>query len=166
VAQEAVPILPDDTAVEVFRKVTVAAEVALLRCLPALLAGNAPHLPQDLGAGSYFGRRTARDGIIDWQRGAVAVHNLIRAVAPPYPGAFTQAAGLPLRILRSLPASGALTAQPPLLRWHEGELLAVCHDGALKLLEFELGQEIRSAAAFHRAFGTRAVLLEPVVEAA
>ena len=41
VDSEPVPILPDDTAVEVFRKVTVAAEVALHRCLPALIAGNA-----------------------------------------------------------------------------------------------------------------------------
>ena len=41
VDSEAVPILPDDTALEVFRKVTVAAEVALHRCLPALIAGTA-----------------------------------------------------------------------------------------------------------------------------
>jgi methionyl-tRNA formyltransferase len=40
VASEAVPILPDDTALEVFRKVTVAAEVALHRALPALIAGT------------------------------------------------------------------------------------------------------------------------------
>ena len=44
--------------VEVFRKVTVAAELALHRCLPALIAGTARHTPQDLAAGSYFGRRT------------------------------------------------------------------------------------------------------------
>ncbi|TMH14672.1 MAG: formyltransferase, partial [Betaproteobacteria bacterium] len=44
VAQQAVPILPDDTAKEVFDKVTVAAELALSRALPALLAGNAPRI--------------------------------------------------------------------------------------------------------------------------
>jgi methionyl-tRNA formyltransferase len=92
VDRQAVPILPDDTAVEVFRKVTVAAEIVLYRSLPALLAGNARHEPQQLSRGSYFGRRTARDGAIDWRRGALAAHNLIRAVAPPYPGAFSRAA--------------------------------------------------------------------------
>lgn len=166
VEQQAVAILPDDTALEVFRKVTVAAELALQRALPALIAGNAPHREQDLSAGSYFGRRSARDGIIDWSRGAAATHNLIRAVAPPYPGAYTQAAGMPMRILRSLPGPVSLTAEPALLRWQEGELLAVCHDGSLKLLEFELGTEIHNAAAFYRAFGARAVPLEPVLEAA
>jgi methionyl-tRNA formyltransferase len=166
VEQQAVPILPDDTALEVFRKVTVAAEIALDRALPALIAGTAPHREQDLSAGSYFGRRSARDGIIDWSRGAVATHNLIRAVAPPYPGAYTAAAGMPMRILRSLLGPASLTAAPALLRWQDGQLLALCHDGALKVLEFELGNEIRSAMAFYRAFGTRPVPLEPVLEAA
>lgn len=166
VEQQAVPILPDDTAFEVFRKVTVAAEVALHRALPALIAGNAPHREQDLSAGSYFGRRGARDGIIDWSRGALATHNLVRAVAPPYPGASTAAAGMPMRILRSLLGPVGLRAEPAQLRWQEGQLLALCHDGSLKLLEFELGAEIRSAAAFYRAFATRPVPLEPVLEAA
>src|SRR6185295_19794992 len=40
VDQQAVPILPNDTAFEVFNKVTVAAEIVLCRCLPALLSGN------------------------------------------------------------------------------------------------------------------------------
>jgi methionyl-tRNA formyltransferase len=162
---QAVPILPDDTALEVFRKVTVAAEVTLHRCLPALIAGSARHTPQDLGAGSYYGRRSARDGAIDWRRGALAAHNLIRAVAPPYPGAFSEAEGLPLRILRALPAANAGRADAALLRWRAGSVYALCHDGALKLLEFELGDDIGSAEGFHRRYGERSLTLKPVMEA-
>jgi methionyl-tRNA formyltransferase len=162
---EAVPILPDDTALEVFRKVTVAAEVTLHRCLPALIAGTARHTPQNLSAGSYYGRRSARDGAIDWRRGALAVHNLIRAVAPPYPAAFSEAEGLPLRILRSLPAASAGRAEAPLLRWRDGNVYALCHDGALKLLQFELGDDIGSAESFHRRYGERSLTLRPVMEA-
>ena len=169
VAQQAVPILPDDTAIEVFRKVAVAAELVLDRALPALIAGTAPHRPQDLAAGSYFGRRTPRDGAIDWRAGARAAHNLIRAVAPPYPGAFTEAEGVPLRILRSLPVAvpdglAADAAAAPLLRWHRGALYALCRDGALKLLQFDLGGELHGAEAFHRRFGERALKLKPVME--
>jgi len=142
----------------------VAAEVALHRCLPALIAGTARHTPQDLAAGSYFGRRTARDGAIDWRRGALAVHNLIRAVAPPYPAAYSEAQGLPLRILYSLPAASGMRAEPPVLRWRDGEVYALCHDGALKLLEFELGDDIGSAAGFHRRFGDSSLALKPVME--
>jgi methionyl-tRNA formyltransferase len=164
VAREAVPILPDDTAVEVFRKVTVAAEVALDRCLPSLLAGTAVHEPQDLARGSYFGRRTARDGAIDWRRGALAAHNLVRAVAPPYPGAYSEADGMPLRILRSLPAMGELSQATPALQWQNDGLFARCHDGALKLLDFELGSDIRDAAAFRLRYGDRLLSLKPVME--
>lgn len=89
VGQLAVPILGDDTAQEVFAKVLVAAEVVLWRAWPALLRGDAPRLPQDLSQGSYFGRRTPEDGRIDWRVPAARIHDLVRAVAPPYPGAFT-----------------------------------------------------------------------------
>jgi methionyl-tRNA formyltransferase len=164
VDQQAVPILPDDTAVEVLRKVAVAAELVLDRCLAGLIDGNARLRPQDPAAASYFGRRTARDGAIDWRRGVQSVHNLVRAVAPPYPGAYSQAQGLPLRILRSLPDSPEWRSSEPVLRWRAGALYALCHDGALKLLEFELGDGIADAHAFHRRFGQRALSLEPVME--
>ncbi len=56
VAQQAVPILPDDTALEVFQKVTVAAEMALKVCLPDLLAGRAQAVKQDLSQRRVFRR--------------------------------------------------------------------------------------------------------------
>jgi methionyl-tRNA formyltransferase len=90
IGRTAVPILPDDTARDVFGKVVVAAEVTLWRALPDLVDGNPPRIPNDLAAGSYFGGRKPEDGRIDWRADAVAIHNLVRAVAPPYPGAFTQ----------------------------------------------------------------------------
>jgi len=93
IAQTAVPILPDDTAYQVFGKLTVAAEQTLWNALPAILAGQAPQLPNDLSQGSYFGGRKPEDGRIDWSQTAQAVYNLHRAVAPPYPGAFTVLAG-------------------------------------------------------------------------
>lgn len=89
VDQFAIPILPDDTAQEVFEKSTVAAEICLNRTLPKLLAGTAAHQPQDLSLGAYFGGRKAEDGRIDWQQNARQIHNLVRAVTTPYPGAFS-----------------------------------------------------------------------------
>ena len=93
VAQTSVPILPDDTAYDVFGKLTVAAEQTLWRVLPALLIGQAPALPNDLSRGGYFGARKPEDGRIDWSQPAQTVYNLHRAVAPPYPGAFTELTG-------------------------------------------------------------------------
>jgi methionyl-tRNA formyltransferase len=99
--QSAVPILPDDTAEQVFDKVTVAAEQVLWRCLPTLMDGSAKRLTNDITQGSYFGGRKPEDGRIDWQRPAAQVYNLMRAVAPPYPGAFTEVAGHKLVVARA-----------------------------------------------------------------
>jgi methionyl-tRNA formyltransferase len=93
VDQLAVPILHDDDAREVFAKVTVAAEAVLARSLPGLIAGTAPRRLQPIEPGQYFGRRRPEDGRIDWSLGAEQIHNLVRAVAPPFPGAFTQIRG-------------------------------------------------------------------------
>jgi methionyl-tRNA formyltransferase len=106
VDQERVPILPDDTAFDVFRKVTYAAEICLHRAVPGLVAGTAPKVEQDLRAGSYFGGRSARDGVIDWSLSAQRIHDLVRAVAPPYPGASTVLDGRELLILRTQRVGG------------------------------------------------------------
>ena len=93
VDQLAVPILENDEAREVFNKVTVAAEIILARSLPGLIAGTAPRLPQRLEEGKYYGRRRPEDGRIDWAASARDIHNLVRAVAPPFPGAFGEVDG-------------------------------------------------------------------------
>ena len=89
VAQQAVAIGPDETAGEVFANVTTAAAQTLAGVLPRLLKGEVPRRPNNLAEGSYFGGRKPEDGRIDWEQTAAQVYNLIRAVAPPYPGAFT-----------------------------------------------------------------------------
>ncbi|WP_124094256.1 formyltransferase [Burkholderia gladioli] len=140
--QTAVPILPDDTAAQVFDKVTVAAEQTLWRVLPALLAGEAPHLPNDFSQGSYFGGRKPEDGRLDWSKPAAEVYNLIRAVAPPYPGAFTELHGRRFVVARArLAAPGSPAAQaardlPPGLHVSDNALFGVCGDSrAVSILE-------------------------------
>jgi len=148
VAQTAVPILPDDTAFEVFGKVVVAAEQTLWRVLPLMLAGRTPKLPNDLTKGSYFGGRKPEDGRIDWKKPAQHVHNLVRTVAPPYPGAFEEIAGDKITLVRTrlVPAS----ARPTLERSHGtqdkffegGRLYARCGDGNyLQILGIQINDQ-------------------------
>jgi len=110
VAQTSVPILGDDTAHEVFQKVAVAAELTLARALPQLLAGTAARVPLDLKSGSYFSGRKPEDGRIDWSRPATEVYNLIRAVAPPYPGAFCDVDGVRIVVRAARAPVAAATA--------------------------------------------------------
>ena len=154
VAQQAVPILPDDTALEVFRKVTVAAEMALYACLPDLLAGRAHAVKQDLSKGAYFGGRKAEDGIIDWSQSAQQIHNLVRAVAPPYPGATTQLMGKPMRILQTIQTNcKAARKEHPAFYVKEGEAYAICGSGVLRVVKFELDVKETSAEEFAAKYG-------------
>jgi len=161
VAQQAVAILPDDTAKEVFDKVTTAAESTLRGALPALLAGNAARVGQDPGAATYFGGRKPEDGRIDWSKSATVVHNLVRAVAPPYPGAFTAIGGRPARVLRTrVVDSLALPAGGPSMKLENGQLLARCGGGgALAILALEVDGAPMSAAGFVAAHGAGGVPL-------
>jgi methionyl-tRNA formyltransferase len=154
VAQTAVPILPDDTAKEVFDKVTVAAELTLDDVLPALVAGTAPRQPQDLRQGGYFGGRKPEDGVVDWSRSAAEIHNLVRAVAPPYPGARTTLRGRPARILRTRvldPRSPP--AKTPSLTVEGNRIVARCAGGTLLILALEIEGDVVGADALARVLG-------------
>ncbi len=73
VAQTAVPILPDDTAGDVFDKVTVAAEHdALARAARAARGRRRRACRRTSPHGSYFGGRKPEDGRIDWSQPAPA----------------------------------------------------------------------------------------------
>jgi methionyl-tRNA formyltransferase len=150
VAQQAVPILPDDTAFEVFGKVTVAAELALYAVLPQLLAGTAPRTPNDLTKGGYFGGRKPEDGRIDWSQPAQQVYNLHRAVAPPYPGAFTDVGPRRYVIERARLFHGDTTmfaGLPPGLAVVDNAILGVCGDGRALLIHSLLADGLRISAA-------------------
>ncbi len=147
VDQMAVPVLSDDTAYDVFRKVCTAAELVLSRSLPSLCAGTAMATALDLTAGSYFGARRPEDGEIDWSQGALRAHNLVRAVAPPFPGARTQLAGQTLRVLRTRldgrTAQAPANAAPACVFADADHVYARCPDGSLlRLLEVEWGDQL------------------------
>jgi methionyl-tRNA formyltransferase len=101
VGQVAVPIDPDEDATAVFAKVSNAAIEVMQAALPELLQGRVPRTPNVLAKGSYFGGRKPEDGRIHWNQSAKQVHDLIRAVAPPYPGAFTDWQGARMVIAKS-----------------------------------------------------------------
>ena len=158
VDQCAVPILCDDTAREVFDKVTVAAEIVLARSLPKLIAGTAAHTPQDLALGAYFGGRRAEDGRVPATAGGRQIHDLVRAVAPPeYPGAFFDARGERILLARTQvstvtePASG-----DPAFRMfaRDGMLWLRAVDGVLlRILAGSVSGAPLAAASFVARFG-------------
>jgi len=160
VAQQRVPILPDDTARDVFDKVTVAAEICLDDVLPALLTGTVTPRANDLALGSYFGGREPDDGRIDWAQSAAAIHDLVRAVAPPYPGARTRVAGVPARVLRSRLRDVNARAETPVLVVDGTALVARCGGGGtLEIVELEIDGERVTPMRLREKFGDGPVAL-------
>jgi methionyl-tRNA formyltransferase len=74
----------------------------LLTHLPALKFGLAPRHAQDESAATIMPRRRPEDGRIDWNRDARSLFNWVRALAHPYPGAFTQFEGRKLLVWRAM----------------------------------------------------------------
>ena len=107
VDQEAVSILPEDTAQDVFGKAVKAARLVLERQIDGLFQGTAPRKKQDESQATYFGGRKPEDGKIDWTQSAEAIYNLVRAVTHPYPGAFTELNGKKLLVWWAKPLPGA-----------------------------------------------------------
>jgi methionyl-tRNA formyltransferase len=148
VDQCAVPILGDDTARDVFSKVVVAAEIVLARSLPRLLDGSARFTPQDLSQGRYFGGRRPEDGRIPNGASARQIHDLVRALAPPYPGAFVVLGGRRVFIERTQHAQAPASAR--------GSGLRLFSDGAALWLLAADGSALRILAA--RGEGDSALL--------
>jgi methionyl-tRNA formyltransferase len=126
-----------------------------MRSLPTLLAGTARETPLDLAAGSYFGGRRPEDGRIDWTATTWEIHNLIRAVAPPYPGAFFDVRGVRLQLLGSHYRGAAARGKGTRIYWHAGRCWADCADGnRLCLTSVAVDGQSLDEMAFRRLFGT------------
>jgi len=159
VDQQAVSILPNDTALDVFSKITCASEQVLMRSLPALMAGQHHETALDLAAGSYFGGRNPEQGRIDWQAPAQQIHNLIRALAPPYPPAFFDIDGRRVYLLGSFFRHQAAAAEPQRIYWSNSRCYADCSDGLrFQITALKVDQKNLDQAAFEHLFGDELLL--------
>ena len=89
VGQRRVLVEDNDTALVLHEKLAKAAGELLDDVLPKIKENRVLRVPQDHSSATCFGGRGPEDGVIDWHRESKAVHNLVRAVTRPYPGAFS-----------------------------------------------------------------------------
>jgi len=143
VNQKSVSILPDEAAYNVFNKVAEIAKITLEEVIPDLLQGEFPTRPNRLQEGSYFGGRQPEDGRINWDQSAQDVYNLVRAVAPPYPGAFTEIAHVRYVVTK------AMLASPPFRKTNttlglqviDNRIYGFCGDGRAILIVQLIGED-------------------------
>lgn len=123
--QKSFPIAPEDDAEALYVKIENLARQAIAEFVPLLVENRAPRRSQDHARATVWRKRTEEDGEIDWAGPTMRAHNLIRALARPYPGAHTFWEGRILKIwgsrLRMCPGSSG----PP------GEVLSLSPEGVL-----------------------------------
>ena len=120
---------PDDDAGVLYERVSELGVIAIRDIVPQLMNGTAPRVPQDHSLATYRGRRTMEDGEIDWSSSTKAIHDLIRALAPPYPGAHTFQGADRVVIRRARPVAAAF--DHPGLDAPPGTVVAPSHGGWL-----------------------------------
>jgi methionyl-tRNA formyltransferase len=153
--QEPFAIGETTTSEEAIAIVREAIARALDRWLPRLLDGEWNPEPQDESRASYFGRRSAEDGLIEWSHPAVEIDRLVRTAGRPYPGAYTYAGDAKVLVWRTsmardVPFRGVIGRVLKIAE--DGALLVQTGDGLLWIHELE----IASAEARPRiAVGTR-----------
>lgn len=139
--QEPIDLDPGDTAGDLEVKISSAIDRALDAWLPVLLGGKATCEPQDEAAATYRGRRTERDGRIDWSAPAAQIDRLVRASTRPHPGAYTYAGGSRLRVWETELADGrhrGVTGRVLARRTTDGALLVQAGDLPIWLVSHEL----------------------------
>jgi len=157
-----------DTCGTVYERVAAAGVEMMLEHLPALLAGRAPRYVQVSGGESdVLPKRTPEMGITDWARPSLDVHNWIRALTHPYPGAFSFVGGDTVRFWRSEP--GPATSDDPKMRpgtvigCADGGVLVAAAQGTVRLLVVEEnGVELPALLWFERAGRPVGTTFDPV----
>lgn len=100
---------------------------------------------QNRKEGCYCGKRTPKDGQIDWNLSAREIYNLIRAVSKPYPGAYTYVKDSKFTIWRAsldskVPVNNVIP-NGTIQMIDDGYMFIKVKDGVLKLESFEMAGE-------------------------
>lgn len=149
IATTIIPIPPEMTFGELEARLKEAAKPLLLSVIRDYERGSPSAHPQDHGAATYASKIELNEGLLDWNRPAGQLHNLIRAFSPR-PGAWcwidVNGERKRLKILRSQVVSE---------KAHPGQLLQneiiACGQAALKLIEVQPeGKKVMNAADWFR----------------
>ena len=149
-AQERLPILPEDTRASLEAKLAAAGAVLLARTLPEWLAGRVEPRPQD-GSLATCTRTVERgDGLIDWRCPAAHIERLSRAMQP-WPGAYTYFEGKLLKVLRGQLLNAAPLAPPGTVQRQKEGVAVATGEGLLRLLSIQPeGRAVMSPEDFAR----------------
>ena len=89
IAQKEFEITDIDTPRELLDKICILAPEIIEENINSIENGTVLRIKQDERMATYTKSRKPEDGLIDWNKQIDEIYNFIRAIAPPYPCAFT-----------------------------------------------------------------------------
>lgn len=135
-----VTIPPDMTSGELFDELMSLGSQVLLDTLKALENGTLKRTPQDHSKAVNVPMITKELGLVDWNRKAVEIHNLVRGTNP-WPGAFTYYKGSRMKLWKTAVLEGCpgvKTGKPgALLKVQKDSLIVETGDGCLQITELQ-----------------------------
>ncbi|MDF3827167.1 MULTISPECIES: bifunctional UDP-4-amino-4-deoxy-L-arabinose formyltransferase/UDP-glucuronic acid oxidase ArnA [unclassified Pseudocitrobacter] len=132
VAQQKVIIAENDNALSLHRKLCAASQTLLHDALVQIRENRTHERKQDENQATYVGRRTPEDGRLEWEKTAYALHNLVRAVSDPWPGAFSFVGQTKFIVWKSRVHPQAVTARAGTVL-SVSPLIVACGEGALEI---------------------------------
>lgn len=88
IAQEKIEIGPNETAFSLYKKSIKACSLLIRKYYQLIISHRAPRIKQNEEDATYLCARTPEDGRIEWSFSNLVIHNLVRGLAYPYPGAY------------------------------------------------------------------------------
>ena len=153
-AQESMPILPEDTTGSLTNRLAQVGAQLLLNTLPAWVEHAISPTPQNDQEATYSTVLTKKSGELDWYTSAVDLARRVRAMQP-WPGSYTRWRGKLLKIVEAVPLPEFHASRPGqvvIIERGKAKLLAVqtC-EGLLQLLTVQLeGKKTVTAEEFLR----------------
>jgi methionyl-tRNA formyltransferase len=146
-------ITPWDTIATLHFKNRVALNDLLKNYIPVIEKGGVvPTESQEDENATYYPRRAAEDGAIDWTRSATEIHQFVRALSRPYPGAFTSFGNQVVKIWECSPDPGIIeiegTPGQVIESSEFGMLLVGTGDGYLLVTDYESAGDIAPPVQF------------------
>ncbi|BBR56958.1 MULTISPECIES: bifunctional UDP-4-amino-4-deoxy-L-arabinose formyltransferase/UDP-glucuronic acid oxidase ArnA [unclassified Klebsiella] len=133
VAQQSVAIADSDVALTLHRKLCAASQTLLGDALAKIRSGQVDARAQDDSQATYVGRRTPEDGRLEWEKPAQTLHNLVRAVSDPWPGAFGFVGTNKFIVWKSRVRTDMPAAKPGTVL-SVSPLVIACGEGALEIV--------------------------------
>lgn len=132
-AEQTFNLLPEEDISHAHGKANALFAGMVPKVLDRIAKGEQPERKQT--GGSYWHQRDDGDGKIDWSWKAERVHDFVRALTHPYPGAWFGQGGARQRIWKTNLDCAEIKGRPGHIFHLQGKRYAVCGDRALEILE-------------------------------